>query len=116
VNINLSVDEGETVQLLILQFKDVHLCSRKSILVQYSKLSTFKKIDSRIKNTIYIAHYNAGDSTKRSDRRIGSRARLLKQNTIPEQGCQIFLDTSYQNGGKYTRLPQHYQIAIKYTK
>jgi hypothetical protein len=33
-----------------------------------------------------------------------------------KQGCQIFLDTVYQNGGKYTKLPQHYQMAIKNTK
>jgi hypothetical protein len=32
------------------------------------------------------------------------------------QGCQILLDTIYQNEGKYTKLPQHYQMAIKYTK
>jgi hypothetical protein len=33
------------------------------------------------------------------------------------QGCQIFLDTIYQNEGKwYTKLPQHYQMAIQYTK
>jgi hypothetical protein len=32
------------------------------------------------------------------------------------QGCQIFLDTTYQNEGKYTKLPQHYQMVIKYTK
>jgi hypothetical protein len=24
----------------------------------------------------------------------------------PKQGCQIFRDTMYQNGGKYTTLPQ----------
>jgi hypothetical protein len=28
------------------------------------------------------------------------------------QGCQIFLDSTYQNGGKYTKLPQHYQMAV----
>jgi hypothetical protein len=33
-----------------------------------------------------------------------------------DQGCQIFLDTIYQNGEKYTKFPQHYQMAIKYTK
>jgi hypothetical protein len=32
------------------------------------------------------------------------------------QGCQIFLDTIYQNEGKCTKLPQHYQMAIKYAK
>jgi hypothetical protein len=32
------------------------------------------------------------------------------------QGCQIFLDTIYQNVGKYTKLPQHYQMAIKIYK
>jgi hypothetical protein len=26
------------------------------------------------------------------------------------QGCQIFLDTIYQNEGKYTKLPQNYQL------
>jgi hypothetical protein len=47
------------------------------------------------------------------------------------QGCQIFLDTTYQNKGKYTKLPQHikdhkiyhnipndlkiFQMTIKYT-
>jgi hypothetical protein len=40
------------------------------------------------------------------------------------QGCQIFLGTTYQNGGKYTKLPQNIptvhkckidQMSIKYT-
>jgi hypothetical protein len=29
-----------------------------------------------------------------------------------DQGCQIFLDTMYQNEGKYTNIPQHFQMAI----
>jgi hypothetical protein len=29
------------------------------------------------------------------------------------QGCQIFIDTKYQNGGKYTKLPQNYPMTIK---
>jgi hypothetical protein len=33
-----------------------------------------------------------------------------------EQGCQIFLDTMYQNGGKYTKLLLTYQTAITYAK
>jgi hypothetical protein len=33
-----------------------------------------------------------------------------------EQGCQIFLDTIYQNGKKYTKLPLNYQMAIKCTR
>jgi hypothetical protein len=32
------------------------------------------------------------------------------------QGCQIFLATIYQNGEKHTKLPQNYQMAIKYNK
>jgi hypothetical protein len=32
------------------------------------------------------------------------------------QGCQIFLDTIYQNVGKYTKLLQNYQITIKCKK
>jgi hypothetical protein len=32
------------------------------------------------------------------------------------QGCQICLDTKYQNEGKYTKLPQYYKMAIKYSK
>jgi hypothetical protein len=31
-----------------------------------------------------------------------------------EQGCQIFLDTIDQNGGKYTKLPLNCQMTIKY--
>jgi hypothetical protein len=31
-------------------------------------------------------------------------------------GLPDFLDTIYQNGGKYTKLSQHYQMAIKFTK
>jgi uncharacterized radical SAM superfamily Fe-S cluster-containing enzyme len=30
--------------------------------------------------------------------------------------CQIFLDTMYQNGEKYTKLSQHYKMTAKYTK
>jgi hypothetical protein len=33
-----------------------------------------------------------------------------------DQGCQIFLEKIYQNEGKCTKLPRHYQLAIKYTK
>jgi hypothetical protein len=33
-----------------------------------------------------------------------------------EQGCRIFLDSIYPNGGKYTKLPLNYQMAIKNTK
>jgi hypothetical protein len=33
-----------------------------------------------------------------------------------DQGCQIFIDTIYQNGGKCTRLPLNYQMTIKHTK
>jgi hypothetical protein len=33
-----------------------------------------------------------------------------------KQGCQIFLDTIYHNEGKYTKLPQLYEMAIKYIK
>jgi hypothetical protein len=34
----------------------------------------------------------------------------------PDQGCQIFLGTKYQNGKKYTKLPQIYEMSIKYNK
>jgi hypothetical protein len=30
----------------------------------------------------------------------------------PEQGCQIFLDTMYQNVGKYTKLNLNHQMVI----
>jgi hypothetical protein len=30
------------------------------------------------------------------------------------QGCQIFLDTIYQNGEKCTKLTQQYLMTIKY--
>jgi hypothetical protein len=40
-----------------------------------------------------------------------------------KQGCQIFLGTIYQKGGKYTKVPQNmpnvhkiYQMAAKYNK
>jgi hypothetical protein len=39
------------------------------------------------------------------------------------QGCQIFIDTIYQNGGKYTKITttlpnghKVYQMAVKYSK
>jgi hypothetical protein len=37
-------------------------------------------------------------------------------STSLDQGCQIFLDTVYQSEIKYTKLPQHYQMVIKYAK
>jgi hypothetical protein len=40
-----------------------------------------------------------------------------------DQGCQIFLSTTYQNGGEYIKLPQNipnvhkvYQMAVKLIK
>jgi hypothetical protein len=33
-----------------------------------------------------------------------------------QAGLPDFIDTIYQNDGKYTKLPQHYQMALKYTK
>jgi hypothetical protein len=30
------------------------------------------------------------------------------------QGCQIFLDKTYQNGEKYAKLPLNYRMDIKY--
>jgi hypothetical protein len=33
-----------------------------------------------------------------------------------EQGCQIFLDTLYQNGENYTKLPQNYQMTLQCKK
>jgi hypothetical protein len=33
--------------------------------------------------------------------------RLLGRNQCESQGCQIFLGTTYQNGEKYTKLPQN---------
>jgi hypothetical protein len=33
-----------------------------------------------------------------------------------QQGCQIFLGTTYQNGKKYTKLTKIYQMGIKYIK
>jgi hypothetical protein len=33
-----------------------------------------------------------------------------------EQRCQIFRDTIYQNGRKYTKSALNYQMAIKFTK
>jgi hypothetical protein len=35
------------------------------------------------------------------------------------QGCQIFLETIYQNGGKYTKLPNDHKVypkAVIYSK
>jgi hypothetical protein len=48
-------------------------------------------------------------------KRIGAH-RLDNQKDCLHHGCQIFHDTIYQNEAKYTKLPQHYQMAIKYIK
>jgi hypothetical protein len=39
----------------------------------------------------------------------------LAYSATKQKGCQIFPDTIYQNKGKYTELPQHYQMVIKNT-
>jgi hypothetical protein len=41
---------------------------------------------------------------------------LLRSTLRFLSGLPDFLDAINQNGGKYTNLPQHYQMAIKYTK
>jgi hypothetical protein len=54
---------------------------------------------------------------RNSDDKINEHVRA------PDQGCQIFLGTRYQNGEKYTKWPQNipndlkiYQMTTKYTK
>jgi hypothetical protein len=44
------------------------------------------------------------------------KIRARNSELTRDQGCQIFLDAMYQNGGKYSKLPLNYQIAIKCTK
>jgi hypothetical protein len=44
---------------------------------------------------------------------------VAREGMLPRrhiQVCQIILYLLYQNGGKYTKLPLNYQMAIKYTK
>jgi hypothetical protein len=43
---------------------------------------------------------------------LSNKKRPLEENEdfqALEQGCQIFLDSIYQNGEKYTKMPQNYQ-------
>jgi hypothetical protein len=48
--------------------------------------------------------------------RANGRFKHFINNKYRDQGSQIFLDTMYQNGEKCTKLPQNYQVIIKYTK
>jgi hypothetical protein len=40
----------------------------------------------------------------------------LPSGASREQGCQIFRGATYQNGEKYTKKHEIYQISTKYTK
>jgi hypothetical protein len=49
--------------------------------------------------------------------------RSLQTSLTAIQGCQIYLGTTYQNGEKFTKLPQNitnghktYQTVVKYSK
>jgi hypothetical protein len=47
----------------------------------------------------------------------GDRMKIRSETILTRLlGCQIFLDTIYQKGEKYTKLPLNYQMAMKYTK
>jgi hypothetical protein len=53
-------------------------------------------------------------------RTVGVKVRGQLVSSAVNQGCQIFLGTTYQNGGKYTKLPQRipnghtiHQLAVK---
>jgi hypothetical protein len=41
---------------------------------------------------------------------------VISGDSIIRQGCQIFLDTIYQKGGKYTKVPLNVQMVVKCTK
>jgi hypothetical protein len=60
------------------------------------------------------------DAMTTAKRRHGIKHLILRfkscRKKLLRQGCQIFLDTTYQNEGKYTKLLQHYSMAIKYIK
>jgi hypothetical protein len=47
---------------------------------------------------------------------INLKVGCAKEECLSVQGCQIFIDTKYQNEAKYIKLPQHYLMAIKYAK
>jgi hypothetical protein len=50
--------------------------------------------------------------TKKHSAKSFVENRQVRRN---EQGCQIFLDTIYQSGEKYTKWRENYQTPIKYT-
>jgi hypothetical protein len=52
-------------------------------------------------------------NAKKIGREIGKYANFeaSSEKRGQKQGCQIFLDTIYQNGGKHTKLPPNFQIA-----
>jgi hypothetical protein len=62
-----------------------------------------QKLEKRQAMAVY---YFGGQFTTK----INRWPQLLKQSGLPD------FDTIYQNGEKYTKLPQHYQMAIKYNK
>jgi hypothetical protein len=45
--------------------------------------------------------------------RLGGKMALLSWLYSRGQGCQIFLDTKYQNGEKYTKLPRNCEMVPK---
>jgi hypothetical protein len=75
---------------------------------------------------IYCRGLNCAQSFGLAPKKSADSWRFIKKPSVDSfqshgyeviaQGCQIFIHTIYQNKAKYTKLPQHYRMAIKYTK
>jgi hypothetical protein len=55
-----------------------------------------------------------GNASHKQNFSIFPRKKRLSQS--PDQGCQIFCATMYQNGGNYTKWPLNNEMAILYYK
>jgi hypothetical protein len=63
-----------------------------------------------------------GHQFKKKQKNVSVTSNFAPQSIIhlpqsmPRQGCQIYLDTIDQSGYKCTKVPPNYQMAFKYTK
>jgi hypothetical protein len=129
VNENLIIQEYSCDKLPIVHCIDINQFHKTAVRLSWSDLNfyvcivTTKFIEcDRLCNFVFCGSFSLENSfllllklslilTPRPPEWHFSHGKMRS-----EQGCQIFLDTMYQNGVKCTKLPQLYQTALKFIK
>jgi hypothetical protein len=74
-------------------------------------------------STFCLSTFLTSTKKRSTEKSLENKATKQKQTAAAQQGCQIFIGKTYQNGDEYTKLPQNVpngqcitQTTVKFSK